>query len=317
MIAAVGRRFAQAVPVLLGVLALTFVMVNVLPGDVATSILGENATPEATAALQEKLGLDQSLLQRFGDYLSGLAQGDLGTSLRTGEAVFPRIVDGLVVSVELMVLAQILALGAAVSAALVAVRFRGSWVERLISTLASAAISVPGFLLALVLILVFAVELQAFPAVGFTPLSEGLVPNLKSLVLPAAALATAEFAIYYRVLHAEMTTIVREPFVEAARSKGIGALRLHVRHVLRNALFPLVTVVGLNVGRLLGGALVIESVFALPGVGRLMIDAIAQRDLPLIQGVVLFVASAYVLVNLAVDLLYSVLDPRVRDGALS
>jgi peptide/nickel transport system permease protein len=167
------------------------------------------------------------------------------------------------------------------------------------------------------MVLVLAVQLRLFPAVGFVPMGNGLVANLTTMILPALTLATAEFGIYYRVLHSQMHEILAEQYVDTARGKGVSELRVLMVHVLRNALFPLVTVIGLNVGRLLGGAVVVESVFALPGVGRLLIDSILQRDLSMVQGLVLFVAIAYVVVNLVVDVLYTFLDPRVREGGLA
>ncbi|MWA01607.1 ABC transporter permease subunit [Actinomadura sp. LD22] len=311
-----ARRVIQTVPVVLGVVTLTFIMVNVLPGNVATTILGESATPQSIAALEKQLGLDAPLVERFGDYLLQILHGDFGSSVRTGDAVLPTVLDRLSVSVELMVLAQIIAIAAAVGLAVLAVRFRGGVVDKVCSALASAGISVPGFLLGVLLVLFFAVRLRLLPAVGFVPLSGGLAANLKTMILPAVTLATAEFGVYYRVVHSQMLEILDEQYVDTARSKGITEVRVLIVHVLRNALFPLVTVVGLNVGRLLGGAVVVESIFALPGVGRLMIDSILQRDLPMVQGVVLFLAIAYVLVNLLVDVIYTLLDPRVR-GSLA
>jgi peptide/nickel transport system permease protein len=307
----------QAVPVILGAITLTFLVVNVLPGNITATILGENATPEAIAELEARLGLDRSLWERFIEYLGQVFRFDFGTSLRTGEEVLPTVLERLVISVELMVLAQVLSIAAAVGAALLAIRYRGTVVERLLGATASAGISIPGFLLAVLLVLLFSVELGVFPAVGFVPLDESIGGNLRTMLLPALTLAVAEFGVYYRVLHSQMHEIIGEQYVDTARSKGISQLRVLVRHVLRNALFPLITVVGLNVGRLLGGAVVVESVFALPGLGRLLIDSILQRDLAVVQGVVLFIAIGYVVVNLVVDLLYSVLDPRVREGGLA
>lgn len=317
MTTTIGRRVLQAVPVILGAITLTFLVVNVLPGNITATILGENATPEAIAELEARLGLDRSLWERFVEYLGQIVVLDFGASLRTGEEVLPTVLERLVISVELMVLAQVLSITAAVGAALLAIRYRGTVVERLLGAAASAGISIPGFLLAVLLVLLFSVELGVFPAVGFVPLDESIGGNLRTMLLPALTLAVAEFGVYYRVLHSQMHEIIGEQYVDTARSKGISQLRVLVRHVLRNALFPLITVVGLNVGRLLGGAVVVESVFALPGLGRLLIDSILQRDLAMVQGVVLFIAIGYVVVNLVVDLLYSVLDPRVREGGLA
>jgi peptide/nickel transport system permease protein len=299
------------------VVTLTFIVVNILPGNVAATILGESATPEATAQLEQQLGLDRPLVERFGAFLLQLVQGDFGASVRTGEAVLPTVLDRLVVSVELMIFAQILAIVAAVALAVLAIRYRGGPIDKISSAIAAAGISIPGFLLGVLLILVFAVQLRLLPAVGFVPLDRSVGGNLTTLLLPAITLATAEFGVYYRVLHSQMHEILGEQYIDTARSKGLAEVRVLIVHVLRNALFPLITVIGLNVGRLLGGAVVVESLFALPGIGRLLIDSILQRDLPMVQGVVLFIAVAYVIVNLLVDVLYTVLDPRVREGSLA
>jgi peptide/nickel transport system permease protein len=311
------RRVLQTLPVVLGVVTLTFIVVNVLPGSVAATILGESATPDAVAALERQLGLNDPLIVRFGRYLLEIVHGDFGQSIRTGEAVLPTVLERLIVSVELMVLAQIFAIAASVGLAVLAIRFRGGIVDKISSGVAAAAISVPGFLLAVLLVLVLAVQLRLFPSVGFVPIGKGIGANLTTMLLPALTLATAEFGVYYRVLHSQMHEILAEQYVDTARGKGVSEVRVLVVHVLRNALFPLVTVIGLNVGRLLGGAVVVESVFALPGVGRLLIDSILQRDLSMVQGVVLFVAIGYVVVNLLVDVFYTLLDPRVREGGLA
>jgi peptide/nickel transport system permease protein len=310
-----GRRALQAVPVLLGAVTLTFLIVNVLPGNVAGTILGENASPEAIAQLEAQLGLDRPLLAQFGSYLGDLAQGNLGDSIRTGEPVIGTVLDRLWISLQLMIFAQFFALAMAIGLAAWSIRRPGGLVERVSGFLASAAISVPTFLLGIVLILVFAVHWKLFPAVGFTPISEGVGPYLRTLFLPAITLGFVEFAIYFRVLQSEMHEISKEEYITTATSKGLSRNDIVRRHILRNSLFPLITVVGLNVGRLLGGSVIVESVFAIPGMGRLLVDSIANRDMAIVQGVVLFVAVGYVLVNLAVDLLYSVLDPRLRHGS--
>lgn len=311
---AVVRRIVQAIPVLLGAVTLTFLLGNVLPGDVTGTILGENATPEAVANLKSQLGLDRPVVERFGDYLADLGKGDLGESLRSGDPVLPTVVDRLWISMQLMIFGQAFALVMAIGLATWSIRKPGGVVERFSGVLAASAISIPTFLLGIVLILVFAVHWKIFPAVGFSPLSDGVGDYLRSMALPTITLGFVEFAIYYRVLQSEMHQIAREDFVTTARCKGLSRGRVITGHILRNSLFPLITVVGLNVGRLLGGSVIVESVFAIPGMGRLLVDAISQRDMPVVQGVVLFVAVGYVIANLAVDLLYAMLDPRLRHG---
>jgi len=310
-----GRRALQTLPVLLGAITLTFLIVNVLPGNVAGTILGENASPEAIADLETQLGLDRPLLAQYGTYMGHLLHGDLGQSLRTGDAVLGIVLDRLWISLQLMVFAQIFALILAIGLAAWSIRRPGGAVERISGLLASTAISVPTFLLGIVLILTFAVHWKIFPAVGFTPISEGIGAYLRTIVLPSVTLGFVEFAIYFRVLQSEMHEISKAEYITTAESKGLARSQIVGRHVLRNSLFPLITVVGLNVGRLLGGSVIVESVFAIPGMGRLLVDSIANRDMAIVQGVVLFVAIGYVLVNLAVDLLYSVLDPRLRHDA--
>lgn len=307
-----SRLFHTAL-VIFGVVLATFVVANVMPGNVAVTILGEGATPSAIAQLERELGLDRPLFVRFGEYVANLARGDFGTTAQTREDILPMVLRALAVSAELMILSQIIAVAAAVSLAQLSRRYRGA-VSKITGAIASLTLAVPGFLLGVLMVYAFAIELKWFPAVGFVSLGVDPLGNLRSMILPAVALAAAEIGIYYRMLDSEMGEIERLQYVEAARSKGLSQWRVLNRHVLRNALFPLVTVVGLNVGRLLGGAVVIETLFGLPGLGHLLVEAVGKRDLFLMQGVVLFIAIAYVLVNFFVDLLYTTLDPRLRTG---
>ncbi|MFT3852496.1 MAG: ABC transporter permease [Ilumatobacteraceae bacterium] len=311
----IGRRLVQAIPVLFGTVMLTFVIASVLPGNITGSILGENASPEAVVQLEQRLGLNQPVLARFWDYFTSLLRGDFGQSLRTDESVLPMVLDRLWISVQLMVFGQVFALALAIAFASLSIRKPGGFVERFTSVLASAAISIPTFLFGIVLILVFAVHWKIFPAVGFTPLTDDVGKYFRSMVLPTVTLGFVEFAVYFRVLQSETHQIMAEDYVTTARAKGLSKGRIGRSHILRNSLFPLITVVGLNVGRLLGGSVIVESIFAIPGMGRLMVDAIGARDLPVVQGVVLFVALGYVVANLAVDLLYAVIDPRLRHGS--
>lgn len=310
----VARRLLQLIPVLIGVSFITFLMLNLLPGDPALAILGENATPEAVQRLQADLGLDRPLLVRYVDWVGDAVRGDLGNSYRNNNDVLDTIVSRLPVSVEILVLAQILSLSTAVPIAALAVWKRNGALDRFIGLSAFAGLSLPNFLLALVLILVVAVKWNWLPATGFVPLGEGLFDNLRTVILPAITLSFSEYAVYMRLLRSEMIETLREDYVTTAVAKGLSTRRVLVRHVMRNSLFALITVVGVNIGTLLGGAVLTETIFAVPGLGRLLIDSIYQRDLIVVQGVVLFVAVGYVVVNLAVDLIYALLDPRIRHG---
>jgi peptide/nickel transport system permease protein len=310
----VGRRLLQLIPVLFGVSFITFIMLNLLPGDPAVAILGDQATPEALENLRRTLGLDRPLLVRYVDWVWDAMRGDLGTSYRNNLDVRETILQRLPVSLEILILAQILALGLAIPVAALAVWKRNTAVDRIIGLSAFTGLSMPNFLLAIILILVLSVNMGLLPATGYVPLEDGLRANLRTVLLPAVTLAFSEYAVYMRLLRSEMIDTLREEYVTTAFAKGLSTRRVLVRHVMRNSLFSLITVVGVNMGTLLGGAVITETIFAVPGLGRLLIDSIYQRDLIVVQGVVLFVAVAYVLVNLTVDLIYALLDPRIRHG---
>lgn len=314
----IGRRVAQLVPVLVGVSFLTFLLLNLLPGNVAVAILGDNATPDSIALLKRQLHLDQPLLSRYGTWLWQALHGNLGNSLATQQSVVSTIWQRVPVSLEVLVVALAIALGLAVPVGALAARYRDRIPDRVVGLWAFCGLSVPPFLLGLLLILVFAVRLRWFPATGFVHLSAGVGSSLRSAVLPAATLGFGAFAVYVRLLRSEMIgQLDGEDYVVTARAKGASERRILIRHVLRNSAFGLITAVGVDVGRLLGGAVVVETVFALPGVGQLLITSIYQRDVTVVQGVVVLIAIAVVMANLVVDILYSVLDPRVRYGTLT
>lgn len=313
----VARRVVQLVPVVVGVSFLTFLLLNLLPGNVAVAILGNNATPQSVATLSHQLHLDQPLLVRYWHWAWAALHGNLGNSLTTHQSVVSTVWQRVPVSLEVLVLSLLIALALAVPVGAVAARYRERVPDRLLGMWSFCGLSIPPFLLALVLILVFAVKLHWLPATGFTHLSDGVVPSLKTAILPAATLAFGAFAVYARLLRSEMVReLDTEDYVMTARAKGASERRVLVRHVLRNSSFGLITAVGVDFGRLLGGAVVVETVFALPGVGQLLISSIYQRDVTVVQGVVLLISVVVVLANLAVDVLYSVLDPRIRHGAL-
>ncbi len=307
-----ARQALRLIVVLFCVTLLTFLIVNILPGDVATAILGGLATPEDLAGLRADLGLDRPMLVRYFDWLGSALSGDLGRSHRSGEPVAQAIADRLPVSLQLMVMAQVIALGVAVPAALLSVRRPGGLFDRLSASAAFGFLATPSFMLGILLIYLFSVTLDLLPATGFSPMSEGLWANFESMILPALSLGLIEWTVLMRVLRSDLLTTLKEDFILLARAKGLPPWRVLLQHALRPSSFTLITVVGLNIGGLIGGAVIVEQIFALPGVGRLLLGGIFNRDLILVQGTVSFIAAGFVLVNFLVDMLYAVLDPRVR-----
>jgi peptide/nickel transport system permease protein len=314
MLGLAGRKLLYLVPVLLAVTALTFLIAALLPGDLAITMLGDQATPENVAALHQKLGLDLPLWRQYLHWLTGVLSGDLGTSYRTGETVTHAIAERLPVSLELLVIAQLGGLLIGVPLAMLCAMRPDSVVDRMVSGLAFGTLSVPPFLLGIVLIYVFALRLGVLPATAYVPLSGDLIGNLRGMALPGATLALLEWPAIMRVLRSDLISTLQEDYIAMARAKGLTARRILFVHALKPSSLTLVTVVGLNIGRLIGGAVIIESIFALPGVGRLLVESIYTRDFIVLQGGVLFVAVAFVAVNFLVDLLYAALDPRTRHG---
>lgn len=307
-----AQRALRLTVVLFLVLLLTQAMTLLVPGDLAVMILGENASLEALAQLRKELALDQPLLDRFLQWLGAALEGDLGVSLQTGQPVAQLIAERFLVSFELMLYATGLALILAILVSVLAVSRVGTWLDRFCSFMALGLISIPGFSLGLFLILFFALMLGWFPATGYRLWSEGVVAHLSSLFLPALALALVEAPVYFRILRTDMGETLKRPFVMTARAKGVSKWGVLIRHVLRPSLVTLITVIGLNVGHLIGGAVIIETLFALPGMGRLLVGAVYAKDLFLVQGIVLVVALVYIIVNMLVDALYLVLYPQAR-----
>ena len=307
-----ARQLLRLVVVLFCVTLVTFVIVNILPGDIAIVILGTLATPQDIAGLRADLGLDRPMLVRYFDWLGSALSGDLGRSYRNGEPVAQAIADRLPVSLELMILAQLVALGIAVPVALLSARKPGGFFDRLSASAAFGFLAMPNFMLGIVLIYLFSVTFDLLPATGFSPLSDGLWDNLESMILLALTLGLVEWTVLMRVLRADLLTTLKEDFILLARAKGLPPWRVLMLHALRPSSFTLITILGLNIGGLIGGAVIVEQIFALPGVGRLLLGGIFNRDLILVQGTVSFIAAAFVIINFLVDMLYAVLDPRVR-----
>lgn len=286
-------------------------MLHLVPGDPVTIMLGDYATPEAKEALRAELGLDQPLPMQYGRWLGAVLQGDLGRSLRTNQPVLEAIVERLPVTVELSILALLVAIAIGLPLGILAAVRRNSMLDMASTSFALLGISIPNFFLGIMLIIIFSLWLRWLPPGGYAPLLEEPVQNLKMMILPAFTLGTAFAGIIARMTRGSLLEVLSEDYVRTARSKGLGAYLVIFKHALKNSLLPVVTVVGLQAGALLGGAILTETVFALPGIGRLIIDNIFARDFPVVQGVILFIVLFRVLSNLLTDLLYATLDPRI------
>ncbi len=311
----IGRRVLAAIPVLFGVTFLTFVVMNLLPGDAAQELLGINATPAEIRQLSIKLHLNEPFWVRYGNWLSGVAHGNLGNSLTSGDSVTSILGQRLPVTFELVVYAFVVSLVFTVPVALLAARKPRGVADRLSMVVSMAGLSTAPYVLALLLILVFAVHLQVLPAIGYVPPSQSIVGCIRSLTLPAIAIGFPLFCFYTRLLRADLVQQMQaEDYVVTARAKGLQPRQVLVRHALRNSLFGLLTVVGLNIGALIGTTVIIEQIFSLPGIGQQLLQAISDRDVPVVEGTVLVFAIVVVLANLLTDLLYAALDPRIRYG---
>jgi peptide/nickel transport system permease protein len=306
------RRVATLVATLVCVSILVFVVIRVLPGDPALIIMGTEGSPEAVARLREALGLNRPLAVQYADWLRRALTGDLGVSIQYDVPVGRLILSRLPLTLPLMLMAAALMVLTALPLGLYAAtrhRRMGDYAAMVLSQL---GIAVPSFWAGLLLILLFSVRLGWVQSGGFEGWSGGVWPGVRSLLLPAVALGLFQAAVLVRATRSSVLDVLREDYVRTARAKGVSEATVLGKHTLRNALIPIVTVAGIQLGQLMAGSIVLESVFALPGLGRLALGAITARDLPVVQGVALFVASCIVLINFAVDLLYGVLDPRIR-----
>jgi peptide/nickel transport system permease protein len=306
-----GRLWQSAVTLLLATI-MVFLGVRALPGDPALALAGEDRDPESLRAIREQYGLDDSLLVQFWQFVSHAVRGDLGTSIRTGESVTGMLRSALPVTLELSFLAIVIAGVIGIGAGVVAAVQRGRPAEWAANALALLGLSVPNFWLGLMAILYLSVAMGLFPASGFVPFFSNPVANLHHLVLPAFILGTGLAAVIMRQTRSSMLDALTADYIRTAEAKGLPPRAVVGRHALRNSLIVVVTIVGLQLGALISGAVVTERIFALPGFGKLTVDAVFQRDYPVIQAVVLVTATAYIVINLLVDLLYSVIDPRIR-----
>ncbi len=312
MFAYVVRRLFATIVVMAVVAFAVFLLLYLTPGDPAAILAGDAATSEDIRKIREKLGLDDPFLQRFGQWLWRLLHGDLGVSIFTNLPVTHLIAQRIEPTLSLTFCTLVISVLVAVPLGVIAAARAGTWIDRAVMAFSVAGFSVPVFVLAYILILVFSIELEWLPVQGYRPISEGLWEWARHLVLPSAALGTVYIALIARMTRASMLDVLAQDYVRTAQAKGLAPGAVLLRHALKNAAVPIATVVGIGVALLIGGAIVTETVFALPGIGRLTVDAILRRDYPIIQGVVLIFSAAYVLINLAVDLSYMLFDPRIR-----
>ena len=306
------RRFVSALVSIVLASALVFAAVLAIPGDPAEIILGLNASPQALEALREKLGLNVPALQRYLSWLAGVARGDFGESLNYQKPVGGLIADRLLVSVPLALGGALIATLLAIPLGILAARRRGTAIDPLVTTLAQVGAAIPSFWLGLMLILLFAVNLQWLPAGGYIPWERAPLETLRSLVLPIFALGLGQAAVMTRMTRAAVLDVLSQDFVRTAQAKGLAEAQVVRVHVLRNALITIVTILGLSLSNIFIGSIIIEQVFALPGLGRLALTAIGTRDYPLLQGEILVYAGTIVLLSFLVDISYGFLDPRIR-----
>ena len=312
MLAYVVRRLVATVFVMTFVAFFVFSLLYLTPGDPAAIIAGDLATADDIARIHRQLGLDDPFLVRFGHWAWGVLQGDLGTSIFTNLPVTTLIGQRVGPTVSLTAMALIITLSFAIPLGVLAASKVGSWIDRLVMVVAVLGFSVPSFVLAYMLILCFSVWLGWLPVQGYASLSEGFAPFIEHLILPSIALGLIYGALIARITRAAMLEVLSQDYIRTAQAKGLSEGKVLVGHALRNAAIPIVTVIGIGIALLIGGVIVTETVFAIPGIGRLTVDAILRRDYPIIQGVTLILSAVYVVINLLVDMSYTFFDPRVR-----
>src|ERR1700675_3992056 len=312
MVSYILRRILATLPVMAIVALFVFSLLYIAPGDPAVVIAGEQASPEDVERIRQSLGLDRPFLVQFGSWVWHILHGHLGTSIFNNLPVTALIAQRLEPTISLMTIALVLTIVIAVPLGVIAAWKAGSWVDRTIMAFAVFAFSLPVFVVGYVLAFVFALQFEWLPVQGYTPLAEGFWPWLQNLILPAIALGSVYIALIARITRASMLEVLQQDYIRTARAKGLDQRSILFVHALKNAAVPIITVIGIGVALLIGGAVVTESVFAIPGLGRLTIDAILRRDYPVIQGIVLMFSFLYVLVNLMVDVTYTLVDPRIR-----
>lgn len=309
------HRLLIAIPVVLGVSLFTFGLVRWIPGDPILVMLGPDALGADVEGIRRLYGLDRPWPVQYVEWLSGVLRGDLGQSIRTRMPVGQSILQRLPVTIELTVLSLLLGLILGIPPAILAATRRGKATDAVVGVVSLLGISVPGFWLAILLMLLFSLHLRLLPSIGYVPLHESVAGNLRHLILPALGLALPLGATIMRFMRSSLLEVFGQDYIRTARAKGLTQMKTVMKHAVRNALIPVITVIGIQVGRLLGGAVIIEQIFALPGLGRLVFDGISTRDYPIVQGTVLTFTVIFILINLLVDVLYSMIDPRIRLSA--
>jgi peptide/nickel transport system permease protein len=306
------RRILSTVPVMAVVALFVFALLHLSPGDPAAIIAGDTATPDDIARIHQALGLDQPLYVQFASWVWRLLHGDLGISIFTNLPVTTLIAQRVEPTVVLTISTVLVSVLAAIPMGILAAWKAGSWIDRTVMVFAVLGFSVPVFVVAYVLIFVFAVRTDLLPVQGFVGIDRGLWPFLSHLVMPTLALAMVFTALIARMTRASMLDVLAQDYIRTAQAKGLANDKVLIGHALKNAAVPIVTIIGIGIALLISGVVVTETVFAIPGLGRLTVDAILRRDYPIIQGIILIFSAAYVLVNLLVDLSYTFLDPRIR-----
>ncbi|MFN8038175.1 MAG: ABC transporter permease [Acidimicrobiales bacterium] len=306
------RKVVYLILVVVGVTFLTYNMLSLLPGDTADAVCGISCDDAARQQVRDQLGLDRPPVLRYVTWAGNAVKGDLGQSARSKQSVTEALGQRLPVTIELLIYAEFIALVVAIPAGLLAAARQGGIFDRASTAAAFFLLSIPAFVLGLVLSLVFAVNLKWFPATGYTPMTESIPQNLRSFFLPSLTIAVAELAVYMRLLRSDLISTLQEDYITMAKAKGLPPHKIMLKHAFRPSTFSLITIGGLNVGRLIGGTIIVEVMFALNGLGKYLIDGILGRDYIPVLGAVLVVAVGYVLINFAVDMLYAVLDPRIR-----
>ncbi|MEK3964867.1 peptide ABC transporter [Paenibacillus odorifer] len=306
------KRLLSVLPVLFIVSLLVFMIIHLTPGDPASVMLGDEATPEEVAALRDQLGLNLPLYQQYFHWIGNALIGNLGYSYFMQQSVTEAIFDRLGPTLSLAIMAQLIAVVIAIPIGIISARKRGTATDQSLMSLSLLGLSIPNFLLSLFLVLIFTVNLKWLPVAGYRPLSDGLWTHFRYLIIPATALGTITAALIARMTRSSMLEVLNANYIKTARSKGVKERGVIYRHALRNAFLPVLTVIGQTFAGLVAGAAVLETIFNIPGVGQLIVNSVQRRDYSVIQGAVLFITVAFVFINLLVDLLYSVIDPRVR-----
>ncbi|WP_242888640.1 ABC transporter permease [Actinomadura litoris] len=312
MLRLLSVRLLAMVPMLLIVSFLIYSLIALVPGGPEVALAGNNPTPERIAAIREQLGLDKSFMSQYWSWLTGALHGDLGKSFVDGQSVRSAVASGFPVTLSLVVLTLAIAAVLGLALGLAAGLRPGTWADRISTVTASAFMSLPYFWVGMMLVLVFAIQMRTLPAVGYVPLTESPLEWFQHLILPAFSLATVPTAVVARQTRASVTSVMQEDFIRTARAKGLHPSRLVVKHVLKNAAVPVVTAFGVEANRLIGATVVIEQLFALPGVGKLAYFSVFSRDFPMVQGILLITAILIMLINLAVDLSYGYFNPKVK-----